>query len=127
MLDLVSEFEYNRTRACHRCHALGSFVDGTFRHWRDGNTCRECCLKLERKHRFHQRHGYSHDKFLDLVNEQDGRCAICKQRKRLVQDHNHTTDERRGALCNNCNRFLGLAFENIDILRSAIKYLRRYQ
>ena len=59
---------------------------------------------------------------------EDGRIAICSNellgKKRLPSiDHDHTTGEVRGLLCNKCNCFIGLADENIDVLTSAIAYL----
>jgi hypothetical protein len=34
---------------------------------------------------------------------QDGRCAICGHRRKLVEDHDHATGMVRGYLCNSCN------------------------
>ena len=47
-----------------------------------------------------------------LYQQQNGRCGICGKpqvelRKRLYIDHDHTTGEVRGLLCNGCNRHLG--------------------
>lgn len=42
-------------------------------------------------------------------------------------DHNHTTREIRGLLCNDCNLILGYAKDSIEILENAIKYIERYQ
>ena len=39
-----------------------------------------------------------------LLDEwQDGRCAICGDRERLVEDHDHATGLTRGYLCHGCN------------------------
>ncbi len=75
--------------------------------------------------------------------EQEGKCAICGKPetgsyrgkiKALAIDHSHLCCSGkkscgkcvRGLLCENCNRLLGMALENIKTLESAIEYLRRY-
>lgn len=61
---------------------------------------------------------------------QGKKCAICERtRKRnekyFALDHDHSSGAHRGILCPNCNRALGLAADNIDLLKRAEKYLRR--
>lgn len=56
--------------------------------------------------------------------EQDGLCAICSSKVKLVVDHNHKTDRVRGLLCFSCNSLLGFAKDNPDILQKAITYLK---
>ena len=67
--------------------------------------------------------------------EQKGVCAICSKPetamrngkvKWLAVDHNHTTEEVRGLLCTCCNTALGKFEENIEVMESAIKYLKKY-
>lgn len=41
-----------------------------------------------------------------------------------VLDHNHTTKEFRGWICNNCNVAIGRFADNVRNLQKAIKYLR---
>lgn len=41
-------------------------------------------------------------------------------------DHCHITGKIRGFLCSNCNTGLGLFKDNINLLESAIKYLRTH-
>lgn len=70
-----------------------------------------------------------------MLSIQGGVCAICKKPerhrsngpkvKRLAVDHDHTTGEVRGLLCNNCNRALGLFGDDVTALQAAIDYLSR--
>jgi hypothetical protein len=45
----------------------------------------------------------------------------------LAVDHCHTTGKIRGLLCSKCNPALGAFNDNIEILNSAIKYLKEYE
>jgi hypothetical protein len=57
-------------------------------------------------------------------------CAICggtnPSGRRLVVDHNHTTDAVRELLCINCNVKLGV-LEDEDFVAQAQKYLDRHK
>lgn len=74
--------------------------------------------------------------FKYILHSQGGKCAICgslefgqgiRDLKRGAVDHDHKTGEVRGILCDKCNRGIGLLGDDIEILRSAIKYLSRKQ
>ena len=65
-----------------------------------------------------------------LIKKQNGKCLICKQTpkpdsmgRQFSVDHDHKTGKVRGILCAHCNSLLGHAFDNPEILKSAIKYL----
>ena len=66
----------------------------------------------------------------NMLEYQDGVCAICgdyetdNNAKNLAVDHNHQTGKIRGLLCGKCNKMLGLAKDDKTILQSAINYLR---
>jgi Autographiviridae endonuclease VII len=72
-----------------------------------------------------------------MLLEQNNICAICHQPEtrqsrtkgetaRLCIDHCHKTNIIRGLLCHNCNTMIGKAFDNIEILESAINYLKKF-
>jgi hypothetical protein len=68
--------------------------------------------------------------------EQGGACAICgtMKDKSLVFDHNHACCPKkscgnclRGLLCHNCNRFIGLAGDDPEVLLAAVEYILKYR
>ena len=72
-----------------------------------------------------------------LFAAQDGKCAICKKpwnpltkagakARRMHRDHNHTTLQPRGLLCQNCNRHLKDKFDT-EWYRAAWEYLTYYE
>lgn len=64
-----------------------------------------------------------------MFEDQSGLCAICHKPettgKRLAVDHCHSSGKIRGLLCSNCNRGIGHLQDSVEILNSAIEYLRR--
>ena len=63
--------------------------------------------------------------------EQNGRCAICLRvpfpnESRFPFDHDHGTGLARGVLCAECNNGLGCFKDNVEHLKAAISYLRRW-
>ena len=47
-------------------------------------------------------------------------------KRKFSVDHNHSTGEVRGLLCNSCNKAIGHAFDDISILQNSISYLNKY-
>lgn len=69
-----------------------------------------------------------------LLKNQNYVCAICGKKERrkihnkitnLSVDHNHQTKKVRGLLCNRCNNGLIRFYDNVILLKKAIKYLKR--
>lgn len=70
--------------------------------------------------------GLSDDEFKRVSMAQNDSCSICgnpPRRTRLSIDHNHTTGEVRGLLCDLCNTMLGHARDDTAVLQAAIDYL----
>lgn len=68
-------------------------------------------------------------KYNILFAVQEGRCKICNKhqsefKRKLAVDHDHKTNEVRGLLCNKCNTGIGLLKEDLEILKSAISYIK---
>lgn len=76
-----------------------------------------------------------------MLEEQDGKCSICKkpesmvnprhperEPRRLSIDHDHKTGAVRGLLCGRCNTVIGkrAADDSIEILEAAIAYLKKH-
>lgn len=67
-----------------------------------------------------------------LLKEQEYQCAICKlphsesPKGLLFIDHCHSSGKVRGLLCHHCNLVIGQAKDNVEVLKNAIDYLRKY-
>ncbi len=90
-----------------------------------------------RKELYKERHlqktyGMSIQDLLDLMDEQDNKCAVCLRDfeelnpKNIHIDHCHNSEEIRGVLCNNCNMALGLLKDDTKVLQAAISYLEKH-
>lgn len=65
----------------------------------------------------------------NMLQSQNGVCAICfnpPTYRRLDVDHDHITGAIRGLLCSWCNKQIVAQRNTIEILESAIKYLKKY-
>lgn len=89
-----------------------------------------------RKHSLWKNYGLTPEQYDTMLKDQGGACFICRSSepwgfvekpKRAKEffcvDHDHTTGEVRGLLCQPCNTGLGNFRDNSDYLRAAIKYL----
>lgn len=71
-----------------------------------------------------QKYGFSLAQERQMILDQDGRCAICTVKKKLVVDHCHTTGKVRGLLCHACNRSIGMLGDDLPGLMRAVRYLQ---
>jgi hypothetical protein len=84
----------------------------------------------EKKHRkrnarLTRTYGISAERYSELYEKQEGKCAICDiEYETLHVDHCHSEGIVRGLLCFNCNTGLGKFFDSIPNLENAIKYLK---
>lgn len=92
----------------------------------------ECAANGVIQRHYKKSYNLSYKEVINLRNEQDNLCAICKTpgfmmndrvKSALNVDHDHKTGEVRGMLCHNCNRALGLFQDDISLLKAAINYL----
>ena len=75
-------------------------------------------------------YGITSDQKQKMIEHQNNNCAIChtefKNAKSAHVDHCHTTGKVRAILCSGCNTGLGLFKESQENLKSAQKYLQKY-
>lgn len=116
---------------CFHCHVEKTKEDFGFstRYGRQ-SWCFECHHLYRKgyrtKDRRFVRYGITPEMFQNMVNEQNNECLIC--RLDMVKpnvDHNHETGKVRGLLCDKCNRALGIFKDDLEILKSAVKYLEK--
>ena len=92
--------------------------------------CKPCNVISVRNRRLKRVYGITSETFKSMIKNQKGNCAICKNKldisKNTHIDHDHVTGEVRAILCQNCNTALGSFKDSIDILKSAVKYLKKY-
>ena len=76
-------------------------------------------------------YGISPDEYLELIESQDNKCAICgcdfsveQNLQKACVDHDHDTGLVRGLLCRGCNMAIGLLNDNPDICLNAYMYLK---
>ncbi len=119
-------------------------------HSRGWRLCKKCVNIRQRKHyqkpdrkKIHKkqqriqclrkRYGLTLEQYDLMFAEQSGKCFICDEIetqqlygvvRRLAVDHNHKTNKVRKLLCHRCNRTLGSADDNINLLSEMIKYLK---
>lgn len=71
------------------------------------------------------------DQYEKMIADQGGKCFICHRTSKLVVDHDHSCCPNKTAcgncnrklLCFRCNTLLGLANDDLLLLKSAIEYL----
>ena len=85
---------------------------------------RACWLRLK--------YNLSPEEYEALLIKQNFCCAICKIPqseciRRFAIDHNHITKKNRGLLCFRCNASIGKFGDDIDLIETAINYLKEYQ
>lgn len=110
----VGKLVHNKANAKYKKTTRGKFIN-----WK-------CYLKSN--------YNLTVEDYDSLSISQNHLCAICNNPeivrykgnlKILCVDHSHSTGKVRGLLCSRCNKAIGLLEDDMTLLLSAIKYLRR--
>jgi len=119
-------------KTCNRCLEEKPYSEFYVKNnMKDGyrNQCKVCV----RSGRVAKRFDLSFYELVHMRENHSGKCDICGLQetavvygtvKTLALDHCHSTGKVRGLLCQNCNTGLGKFKDDIDLLQSAIKYLK---
>ncbi len=121
------------------CDAHGKLTDNeVYNRYYKGNIssryCKKCILSNNIQRKYQGMNGL--ECYESLLIAQNHVCAICSGKeimtrndkiKRFSIDHDHETGKVRGLLCQFCNSLIGYAYDDIEILESAIKYLKSHQ
>lgn len=65
--------------------------------------------------------------YIRCRKKQNGKCAICRKKKKLIFEHCHKTGQHRGLCCRDCNMGLGGFKDDVKLLRRAIAYLKQHK
>lgn len=87
---------------------------------------------------FKRRYGLEPEQYEEMFFKQGGVCLICKKPEtalnqhthdpRLLSvDHCHGTGKIRGLLCKRCNTGIGAFEEDPELLKAAIRYIRKHK
>jgi len=100
---------------CNTCENIKS-RESYYRH-------REKKIAASKVWKLKARYNLTPEQYSDLLNKQNGVCAVCQEEKKLHIDHCHETGKVRGLLCPECNHGLGNFKDSIKLLENAIGYL----
>lgn len=113
--------EEARTALCAACGhvSIRERVDRSTsrRRWR--------CRTAERNRSRASKYGVSPEWIEERLRAQGGLCAIGREPlgESMCVDHDHETGVARGLLCDACNRGIGALDDDLEKLRSAVRYL----
>ena len=116
-----------RCRTCGDNQPAGAFHKDASAPDGRRSVCRACRAEVGRWEKVEARYAMSREDFYELLDAQDGRCAVCRcplPKGTAVVDHDHDTGVVRGLLCNADNLALGFLGDGRDIPR--IEGLLRY-
>lgn len=123
------------TYRCNKCQQdlpRESFCEGINKPYRC-KTCDKVYRQINknkvREYQLQYKFKISLEDYNRKLVEQNGVCAICgkvDKTKQLAVDHCHTTGKVRGLLCSHCNQALGHFRDSINVVKSALEYLKKY-
>lgn len=109
--------------SCRKSFDKDGFTTNRYRSQERSSYCKNCDRLYKRKWHLMSNFGITPDDYNKMLDEQDGRCAICRRlpgKINLSVDHDHDTGKVRGLLCPPCNRSTEWMIYNSN---RAIEYL----
>jgi len=75
------------------------------------------------------KYGISRDEFLKIWEIQKELCALCLRpiSGKIHVDHCHKTGKFRGLVHHKCNTLLGMADDDLVVLKRAVEYIERFE
>jgi hypothetical protein len=100
--------------------------------WKEKNPDRKWIL--DKKSHLWTHYRLTIEDYQKIFNDQDGKCWICKESKKLVVDHDHDCCNKkiscgkciRGLICYNCNALVGFLERNISLIDKASEYIKNF-
>lgn len=115
-----------RDKASYYCKDCRRVIRKKY-YWDNVDYERRQSKENQRKTRLVRVYGITEEDYANLLDEQNGSCAICKNSSsRLVIDHDHESGKVRALLCDTCNRGIGLLKDNFEVVQKAADYLRKF-
>jgi hypothetical protein len=118
-------------RTCGETKAASSFCVSSSHKSGYHSSCKDCMRWKDKLNRY----GVTKEQYESMVAAQNNLCAICNRPEKDVHqsgrlkslsiDHCHKTGKVRGLLCFACNSSIGKFDDDVDLLRSAIRYLEK--
>jgi len=126
----------NATKICSLCK-VDKPSNFFTKHRKENDGLRKVCRPCDRARMLMKSYNMTVSRYQDMLKEQDGKCAICKNPQEfnnvnnksgkvspLSVDHCHKTGTVRGLLCDPCNRALGALRDDPKIAENAAIYIR---
>lgn len=79
-----------------------------------------------------KKYGLTKETYTNKILEQNNNCDLCGKElipieaREICVDHNHITNKVRGIIHSRCNKILGFASDDIELLKMAIEYLKKH-
>lgn len=109
---------------------------GHYTRWVTSNNCVQCDneSRIKRKEsarwlRIKKEYGLTKKQVSAMLEGQGGKCSICQCciKNGYHIDHCHAKNFVRSLLCSRCNQAIGLLDEDLEKIKSAMKYIKRFQ
>jgi len=117
-------------KLCNKCNEWKP-VDGFYANSGTKDKLATHCKACHKESSLSRTYGLNSGEYEAMEAQQGGVCKICggvnDDGRRLFVDHDHSTGDVRGLLCNPCNRAVGLMQDNPERLRKAAAYLEAYR